>query len=600
MKVHYEKRIMFFTAFIFIVALFCIFVSGCQSTDKNNVYFNSARLSQATFTYQEESDTTYVQWDGDFRNDTIYDIKSFTITFNLYLDGTFVRSDTFNYDVRLPYGAETSSYFDFTTDGKITSIEFNSWKGEFNSFWDTYSIWVIVVSAVACVLAIGYIIFIIVNDQDLSDTVSSISEFVSDNVFILLILLIPAGGAIWGIVSKNWVSVLIVLGGVIVFFILVLLAHLIRFIISVVSGDSVSDVPVCGGRSKRSSNSSDDNNNESIEACLNDSEKLMNFSVSQLRTYCRENGIKGYSVLNKDGLINLIVNHDSLGAKVNSQTGNMVPKDGPGIKFDDIAGLEEAKKAFNEKIVLAFEHKELFEKYGKKVGGGILLYGLPGTGKTMFAEAASHETNSLFIPVKCSDIKSKWYGESEENVKNIFDEARKAKKAIIFFDEFEAIGAKRTDNGENGNNDLVPQILAEMQGVDTSKSDQVIMVIAATNKPWMIDSAFLRPGRFDEKIYIPLPDFEARKRMFELKLKGVPQSDLDYDYLANITDGFNGADIGAFCDKLKMLAIQKSIEVHSDSPVTMSEVEQVKAVIKSSVSMDDMKQLMDFRNQYNN
>jgi len=181
------------------------------------------------------------------------------------------------------------------------------------------------------------------------------------------------------------------------------------------------------------------------------------------------------------------------------------------IRFSDIAGLEEAKEAFREKVILPFEHRELFEKYGKKIGGGILLYGLPGTGKTMFAEACSNELNALFIPVKCSDIKSKWYGESEDNVKKIFAKARKAERAIIFFDEFEAIGAKRTDNADNGNNDLVPQILAEMQGVGNSNSKAVIMVIAATNKPWAIDSAFLRPGRFDEKIYIPLPDFEARK-----------------------------------------------------------------------------------------
>ena len=249
-------------------------------------------------------------------------------------------------------------------------------------------------------------------------------------------------------------------------------------------------------------------------------------------------------------------------------------------------------------MVYAFEYKELYEKYGKKIGGGLLLYGLPGTGKTMFAEAASNETDSLFIPIKCSDIKSKWYGESEANVKKIFEKARKAKKAIIFFDEFEAIGAKRTDNGENGNNDLVPQILAEMQGIGSNNVNSIIMVIAATNKPWAIDSAFLRPGRFDEKIYIPLPDLEARKKLFELKLKTVPQERLDFDYLANITDGFNGADIGAFCDKLKMLAINKSIAINAEYPITMEEVIQVQGTIKSSVSDEDFERLLEFKEQY--
>lgn len=175
--------------------------------------------------------------------------------------------------------------------------------------------------------------------------------------------------------------------------------------------------------------------------------------------------------------------------------------------------MEEAKIAFKEKVVYAFEHKDLYEKYGKKVGGGLLLYGLPGTGKTMFAEAASNETDFFIYSNKMFGYQIKVVWRSEANVKKIFEKARKAKRAIIFFDEFEAIGAKRTDDGENGNNDLVPQILAEMQGVGSSNSSSVIMVIAATNKPWAIDSAFLRPGRFDEKIYIPIARLDCSKKI---------------------------------------------------------------------------------------
>lgn len=326
--------------------------------------------------------------------------------------------------------------------------------------------------------------------------------------------------------------------------------------------------------------------------------------MEQLKDYCRESGIRGFSSLNKAGIVDLIIESDAEqtssdnGTTDKTKSGATSGKVQHKITFDDIAGLEEAKRAFKEKIVFAFAHKDLYEKYGKKVGGGILLYGLPGTGKTMFAEAASNETNALFIPIKCSDIKSKWYGESEANVKKIFDKARKAKKAILFFDEFEAIGAKRTDDGENGNNDLVPQILAEMQGVGSAQSNCIIVVIAATNKPWAIDSAFLRPGRFDEKIYIPLPDYEARKKLFELKLQAVPHENLDYAYLSGITDGFNGADIGAFCDKLKMLAINKSIETGNECPITMDDVAEVKESVKSSVSGDDVERLLEFRDTY--
>lgn len=213
----------------------------------------------------------------------------------------------------------------------------------------------------------------------------------------------------------------------------------------------------------------------------------------------------------------------------------------------------------------------------------------------MFAEAASNELNALFISVKCSDIKSKWYGESEQNIKNIFDKARKSKRAIIFFDEFEAIGAKRSDNSDNGNNDLVPEILAEMQGVGTNNNDCTIMVIAATKKPWSIDSAFLRPGRFDEKIYIPLPDFESRKKLFELQLSKLPVADdLDYDYLAKITDGFNGADIKEVCEKLKMSAIKVSLSKGSEQTIGMDDVYNIEGTIKSSVSREDIERLEEF------
>ena len=169
----------------------------------------------------------------------------------------------------------------------------------------------------------------------------------------------------------------------------------------------------------------------------------MSFSKEDLVDWCRDNELSGYSKLNKTELVAFIMNSKNEGEnsteasttekqplKVNKSSTNK-----KGITFDDIAGLETAKTAFKEKVVMPMKHKELYEKFGKKVGGGILLYGLPGTGKTMFAEAASNELDALFIPVKCSDIKSKWYGESEQKVKEIFNKARKAKNAIIFFDE---------------------------------------------------------------------------------------------------------------------------------------------------------------------
>ena len=342
-----------------------------------------------------------------------------------------------------------------------------------------------------------------------------------------------------------------------------------------------------------------------VEDYVNNPKALSKFSFTQLKEYCEDNDFEGYKGLTKAELIDLIIKYNSPGdceniveetpeKKVEKLT--VEPND-KGIRFKDIAGLNEAKEAFKEKVILPFEHPELFKKFGKKAGGGILLYGLPGTGKTMFAEAASNELNALFLSIKCSDIKSKWYGESEQNIKNIFDKARKAKRAIIFFDEFEAIGAKRTDNSENGNNDLVPEILAEMQGVGTNNSNCTIMVIAATNKPWAIDSAFLRPGRFDEMIYIPLPDFESRKKLFELQLSKLPVADdLDYDYLVKITEGFNGADIIEVCEKLKMSAIKDSLAKGSEQTIGMDDVERIEKTIRSSVSFEDVEALKKFTN----
>lgn len=343
-----------------------------------------------------------------------------------------------------------------------------------------------------------------------------------------------------------------------------------------------------------------------VEEYLNDVVMLADLDKKQLVTYCINHHITGYSNKNKKQLASLIYTyhqenpnneHDSSGDSKESKKTTKKRKPNK-ITFDDIAGLDEAKNAFNEKVVMPLQHPEIYAKYGKKVGGGILLYGLPGTGKTMFAEAASNELNALFIPIKCSDIKSKWYGESEQNVKNIFAKARKASKVILFFDEFEAIGAKRTDNGDNGNNDLVPQILAEMQGVGSSSSKSMIMVIAATNKPWAIDSAFLRPGRFDEKIYIPLPDFTARKKLFELKLSKIPTDNVDLDYLSNITEGYNGADIEEFVEKLKQTAINESIKSGKDHLINMDDIKKVETTMHSSVSKEDMERLKEFQSQF--
>lgn len=590
-----KNAVVLLLAIISLVASMFLLSACDQSTDKSVSYFDTSGIASTKCEYDSVNNTTKVVWASTLTNGTIYNIKGFSVTFKLYNNSILVGTQTYHYSTSIKHGKDYMGAFNFICENEVNSIEYISWSADYDSFWGTYKIWFIATLVIVLVASLIYIIFMIIEDFDLSDTV----DFLRDHGWLFAVLIAPLAGAIWGLVESYWVPVLIVLGGLVALVLIILLAHLIQYIIEVL----IEKIEMCGGPKQYEC---DDNSNEDVfdpdfeyvEDYVSDKDMLMLFRVEQLKEYCRENHIRGYSGLNKASLVDLIVNtSEDIGDGEKNSKPTPMKKDTQ-ISFDDIVGLEDAKRAFREKVINAFEHKELYEKYGKKVGGGILLYGLPGTGKTMFAEAASNETGSLFLDIKCSDIKSKWYGESESKVKSIFEKARKAKRAIIFFDEFEAIGAKRTEDCSGGNNDLVPQILVEMQGYGSNSATSTVLVIAATNKPWAIDSAFLRPGRFDEKIYIPLPDFEARKKMFEIKLHSIPQKGLDYDYLAQITDGFNGADIGAFCDKLKMIVINRSIETNEEYPIEMSDVEVVKDMIKSSVSQEDVELLLEFKQQY--
>ena len=210
----------------------------------------------------------------------------------------------------------------------------------------------------------------------------------------------------------------------------------------------------------------------------------------------------------------------------------------PNTSFDDIAGLGDVKESVMYKAVYPHRYPELYGKLRKRSGGGILLYGLPGTGKTLIAEAIAHETGASFFPVKCSDLGSKWFGETEQNIRDVFDAARDAKNAVIFFDEIEAYASNRRENSAMERS--VPEFLAQMQGVGDSNKQERILIIGATNKPWGIDGAFLRPGRFDDKIYVPLPDEKARRKIIDDRLRDVPMEEgIDFENLSKITEGYN-------------------------------------------------------------
>ena len=191
----------------------------------------------------------------------------------------------------------------------------------------------------------------------------------------------------------------------------------------------------------------------------------------------------------------------------------------PDVRFDDVAGLEDVKEQIRLKLIYPFTHPEEAKRFGVRSGGGILLYGPPGTGKTLIAKAVAGELDAAFFTVKPSEIMSKWVGEAEQNVAALFDAARGYERAVIFIDEVESLLPSRGGNSTVMNR-VVPQFLAELDGM--AGKHPGLLLIGATNVPWMIDDAAMRPGRFDEKIYVPLPDLPARQRILELNLRGPP------------------------------------------------------------------------------
>lgn len=262
----------------------------------------------------------------------------------------------------------------------------------------------------------------------------------------------------------------------------------------------------------------------------------------------------------------------------------------PKTTFDDIAGLEDVKEAVMYKVIYPRKYPDLYDSFKKRTGGGILLYGLPGTGKTLIAEAIAHETGANFFPVKCSDLGSKWFGETEQNIKEIFTMARECGNAVIFFDEIEAYASNRRDNSAMERS--VPEFLTQMQGVGASEERNRVLVIGATNKPWRLDGAFLRPGRFDEKIYVPLPCDEARKQIMQLRLQGVPNTGIDLDYFVSQTIGYNGADMDYLCEKAKEFAIKRVLaNLESERMLYTEDFEKAFESTKSSVLETDRQEM---------
>ncbi len=217
------------------------------------------------------------------------------------------------------------------------------------------------------------------------------------------------------------------------------------------------------------------------------------------------------------------------------------------VKFVHVGGLARLKDEIRKKIVLPMQRPDLYKAYGKKVGGGILMYGPPGCGKTFLAKATAGEVDARFLNVGIHDVLDMWIGRSERNLHDIFATARQHKPCVLFFDEVDALGASRGDMKHSAGRQTINQFLAELDGLQAD--NEGLLVLAATNAPWHMDSAFRRPGRFDRVIFVPPPDQEARADILRLLLAGKPQENVDVDGIAKKTERFSGADLKALVDR---------------------------------------------------
>ncbi|RLJ07543.1 MAG: hypothetical protein DRP16_03250 [Candidatus Aenigmatarchaeota archaeon] len=227
----------------------------------------------------------------------------------------------------------------------------------------------------------------------------------------------------------------------------------------------------------------------------------------------------------------------------------------PTITYEDIGGLHDAIQKIREMVELPLRHPELFTRLGIEPPKGVLLYGPPGTGKTLLAKAVANESGASFFSINGPEIMSKWYGQSEENLRKVFEEAEKNAPAVIFIDEIDAIAPKREEVSGEVERRVVSQILTLMDGL---KSRGKVIVIAATNRPNALDPALRRPGRFDREIEIGVPDQKGRKEILQIHTRNMPlEDDVSLEWLASVTYGFVGADLEALCKEAAMLALRR-------------------------------------------
>ena len=267
--------------------------------------------------------------------------------------------------------------------------------------------------------------------------------------------------------------------------------------------------------------------------------------------------------------------------------------DKPDITFDDIAGMEEAKRIIDEMVLYPMKSPEKARALGLNPGGGVLLFGPPGTGKTMLGKAIAGALDAPFYYASGADLRSKWYGESEQRLSRLMNAAKSQPVAVVFLDEVESLLPRRTEGSHAADNRVVTQFLSDIGGFKDSRN--LLLVLGATNKPWDIDEAVFRTGRFDEKVYIAPPDFPARRKILELNLGNVSlEEDVDLDSVAQNMEGASGSDVSAVVSAAKRAALSRAVRENFDPVLTGVDFEEARRRIPLSITENILAPYMRF------